>query len=371
MKIKSVICVILVASFLLIMNSKSAAVNTTGIDAVRNKSVLNNRDKEVIDEFLTEAIRELIVNRDLTSTAMTRTVILSRYSTEGLYGNWYSELIRKHIRAGFEQAKKTENQKRRDIVLANLLILIDGLQDMSLLDLAMSMLQNPNQITRYWAVQCLTNPNIVKQINSDSANSNLGRNITTQLQNIVADSSPEVLVQIARFATQVNTPQTVELINSIADARIKSYSEWTVQSELSDTVILKALESKIQSATTNRDEIAQRFAQLYSFAIQRYVKGIDILNDKHKRQLISVMVETEEQCLSKLLSGTQQSIRRAIERENPASIMDEHNRLLGNESSAGLLPSALKFDYGTAEDGTKRTAPIELPDPPQKTAADN
>lgn len=371
MKVKSVICIILVASFLLIMNSKSAAVNTTGIDAIRNKTVLNDRDKEVIDEFLTEAIRELMVNRDFTTTAMTRTVILSRYSTEGLYGNWYSELIRQHIRAGFQQAGKIEDPKRKDIVIANLLILIDGLQDMSLLNLAMSMLENKNQIVRYWAVKCLTNPNIVTQINADTENSGLGNNITGQLEKIIADSSPEILAQIARFAVQLNTPQTEELLISVADARIKSYADWTVQSELSDAVVLKSLESKIQSATTNKDAVSRRFAQLYSFVIQRYVKGFDILNEKQKRQLISVMAETEEQCLSKLLNGSQQSIRRAIERENPLAITDEHNRLLGSESSAGLLPSTLGFDYGTVDGREGSTAPRQLPDPPQKTTTDN
>ena len=64
-----------------------------------------------------------------------------------------------------------------------------------------------------------------------------------------------------------------------------------------------------------------------------YVKGMDTLNDDQKRQLISVIVETEEQCISKLLKGPQQSMRRAIERENTAAIMDEHNRLLGSEPS--------------------------------------
>ena len=366
MKVKSAICIVIVISILLIMNSKSAAVNTSAIDAVRNKTVLNEQDKEVIDEFLSEAIRELIVNRDYTSAAITRTVILSRYSTEGTYGNWYSELLRTNIRAGFEQAQGIENPKRRDIVLANLLILINDSHDPQLLDLAISMLKNPNHVVRYWAVQCLTNPEIVKLINSNPGNSALEKNIISQLEGVVPDSGPEILVNIARFASDVSTPQAEELLIHVADERIQKYADWNVKHELSDIAILKALENKIESATSGRAAVARRFAQLYSYVIQMYVKGMDTLNDDQKRQLISVIVETEEQCISKLLKGPQQSMRRAIERENTAAIMDEHNRLLGSETSTGLLPSTLGFDYGTTESGAKRTAPLQLPDPPHK-----
>ncbi len=49
-----------------------------------------------------------------------------------------------------------------------------------------------------------------------------------------------------------------------------------------------------------------------------------------------------------------------------AAISDEHDALLGSGTTPGQLLSRLAFDYGTDRTGAKRTAPIPLPDAPQK-----
>lgn len=384
MKTKRVTCVILTIFFGLAINSNSVAVNTTNIDKVRNKSVLDDQDKIIIDDFLAEAIRELVITRDFTSIAKTRTVILSKQkSSQGQYTTWFSELIRKHIQEGFKQAQTVNPQERQDKVLVNLLILIDGLQDLQLTDLAMAMLKNQNMVVRYWAVHCLTNPGIVKQLNSSTTPSSVSaRTIAEQLNELIESSNPEIIVQIAQFAANVNIPQGEELLGQTADVRIKRYADWTVKHELYDITLLKLLTSKIPSAsidpsrpatttTNSKPSIARRFAQLYSYVIQRYAKGSETLNSTQKQHLASVLVETEEKCISKLLGRPQLTIRRALERDNIEALLDEHNRLLGTETTRGQLPSMLGFDYNTTSTGTIRFAPIPLPDPPQKSTPDN
>jgi hypothetical protein len=235
------------------------------------------------------------------------------------------------------------------------------------------MLNSENMVIRYWAVHCLTNPGIVKQLNSDlTKNSALVQNITERLKELAETSSPEILIQIAKFANDVDIPQTVELMTKTTDARINRYADWTVKQELYDIAILKTLESKMQTAPAmSKAAIAQRFAQLYSYAIQRYIKGNDILNNTQKKNLISIMIDIEEKCFSRILGGQQTAIRRAIERNSLAALSDEHNKLLGSETTAGQLPSKLGFDYGTMDNGTKRTAPLALPDPPRKPNPNN
>jgi hypothetical protein len=122
-----------------------------------------------------------------------------------------------------------------------------------------------------------------------------------------------------------------------------------------------------------KPEIARRFAQLYSYVIFRYIKGYDILNDNQKQDLASVIIEVEEKCITRLLglNRPQGALRRAIERNDLSALADEHNKLLGDETSTGQLPSKLDFDYGTMPNGTKRTAPIPLPDKPQKPVTNN
>jgi hypothetical protein len=181
-------------------------------------------------------------------------------------------------------------------------------------------------VIRYWVVHCLTNPAIVKQLNS-SPNSEpvSAREIVEQLSEIVGSSSPEIIVQIAQFAASINIPQGDELLCQVADERIKEYADWTVKHELYDITILKLLAGKIPpastelntpgtSATNSNPAIARCFAQLFSDVMERYIKGQEILNSTQKQNLASVLVETEEKCISKLLGRPQMmTIRRALE----------------------------------------------------------
>lgn len=374
MKIKWVIFVVLVAFLVLVISPGSVAVNTRDVDRVRIKKVLDSQDLKIIDDFLADAIKELVRTRDFTKIAMIRTVILSRQSTQGQYAQRFSESARRHIAEGFKDANDLRRPERITAVTINLLILMDGLHDLGLADQAIAMLKNENMVIRYWAVHCLTNPDIITQLNDATAsNSNQASVIVAQLKDIVETSSPEIVVMIARFAAAVKIPEAEELLSQIADMRIKRYADWTVKYELYDSAILKYLSSKIPlpsgalgetlpTTTSTKPEIARRFAQLYSYAIQRYVKGADILNDTQKSHLVSVLVDTEDKCIGRLLGKPQLTIRRVVERKSMPAILAEHDRLLGTATTPGQLPTTLNFNYST----NGRTAPLPLPDPPKK-----
>ena len=383
MKIKWAFFTVLTAFFVLAINSKAVAVNTRDIDAVRKKSVIEDQDKKIIDDFLAQAVVELVKTKDFTSIAKLRSVILGRKSTQSQYAQQFSESSYRHIQAGFEQAQKLRPQERKTNIFISLLILIDGLEDMRLADLAMGWLKDQNMVIRYWAVHSLTNPAIVQQLNQGTtSNSGLATTIIAQLKEVVETSKPEIIVHIARFATNINIPEGEELLLQVADDRIKRYADWTVTSEFYDIIILKLLESKIPlssqsmgalapTTSLSKPAIARRFAQLYSYVLQRYIKGNNILNANQKQYLASVSIEIEEKCITRLLglSRSQGTLRRAIERDNLIALSDEHNKLLGDETSSGQLPSKLGFDYSTTPNGPKRTAPIPLPEKPQKTGS--
>jgi len=387
MKIKWAFFTVLTAFFVLAINSNAVAVNTKDIDAVLKKDVIDDQDKKIIDDFLAQAVLELVKTKDFTSIAQVRSVILSRKSAQSQYAQQFSESAYRHIQKGFEQTQTLRPEERKTNVIISLLILIDGLEDLRLADMAMGMLKDENTVIRYWAVHCLTNPAIVQQLNSDTtSNPDLAMAITELLKEVVQTSKPEIIVHIARFATNINIPEGGELLLQVADDRIKRYAEWTVTYEFYDIIILKLLESKIPlssqsigapapAASLSKPAIARRFAQLYSYVIQRYIKGNNVLNDTQKQHLASVMIEIEEKCISRLMGGTQttaRAIRRAIERgDNMEALLDEHNKLLGDETNAGQLPLKLGFDYSTTPNGPKRTAPIPLPEKPQKPVTNN
>jgi len=376
MKIKGAFFAVLGTFFVLVMSSPSAAVDPGPIDAVLKKTVLGDQDFKVIDDFLTQAVQDLVRTRDFTAIAQARTVILSRTSTQGQYAQRFSESAHRAIQAGFEQAQSLRPDERKTNVNISLLILIDGLHDLRLADLAIPWLKDKNMVVRYWAVHALTNAAALAQLDSGaSSDPTLASTIVARLKEVVDDSSPEILAQMAGFAAGVKVPQGEDLLLQVADVRIKRYAEWIVKQESYDVGLLKLLESKIPSpsaglgptgpaASAGRAAVAQRFAQLYSYAIQRYIKGSErgLLNDAQKRYLIAVLVETEEKCIGRLLNRPQLTIRRAIEKESMTALLDEHNKLLGTETTPGELPTRLGFDYGS-----NRKAPVPLPDPPQKT----
>jgi len=366
MKGKCVVFAASVAFLSLIITSGSEAVNTRDIDRVRDKDVLESGDFQIIDNFVAKAVQELVRTKDFTSIAKTRAVILGRKSTQGQYAEQFSESAHKHISEAFKTSRESASESYKLRVMVNLLILVDNLEDLRLTDLATGLLNDDNAVIRYWAVHCVTNPGIVKQLNSgEVANLKLARSIAEQLKGLVGDGGPEIMALIAEFAAELAIPEGEELLLRIADIRISKYANWTVEYALLDGVVLKLLCEKMSSAGLSKAAVARRFGQLYSYAIQRYVKGQD-LDATSRHQLASVLVEAEKSCIGKLMGMSQSTIRKAIERNDVMVLLQEHNRLLGDETRAGQLGLKLNFDYGENPDGSKRIAPPVLPEPPKK-----
>ena len=372
MKVKfKVLAIILGAFFILVPNSVSEAVNTADIDRVRNKGVLGSEDLRIIDDFVAEAVSELVQAKDFTSVARVRSVILSRSSSskesaESQYAAQFSESVYKYLSSGLAEALNLTGDDLRAMVVVNLLILADSLENVRLAELAVGLLSDENTLIRYWAVHCVTNPAIIKQLNSEkAANSALASKIAEQLKGLVDKSSPEEIALMAEFAGGVDIPQGEDLLLQIADMRMSRYKDWTVEYELLDATILKLLYNKMSSTESDSSGLARRFGQLYSYAIQRYVKGRDYLFASEKQQTASVLVEIEQSCVGRILGMPQSVIRKAVEQDNYPALLQEHSRLLGDETRAGQLGLKLNFDYGSDSDGNKRIAPLALPEPPK------
>jgi len=370
MKKKWAVFAALAAFLILTINSASEGVDTGQIDKVRNKEVLNNKDLQIIDKFVAESVQELMKTRDFTSIAKVRAVISSRNSSNmdsasAQYAEQFSESARKYISEAFEAANELTPEEHKFRMTINLLILVDSLEDLRLADLAKGMINDENKAIRYWAVHSLTNPGFIEQLNATEETKSLASSIIEQLKELVERSKPEILALMTEFAAEVDIPQTEDLLLQIADIRIKRYANWTVEYELLDSTILRLLDNKIPSGGMSNSAIARRFGQLYSYVIQRYVKGQDLLSATEKQRLASVVVETEVLCINKRLGTAQSAIKKAVEEEDYMTLLKEHNRLLGEEMRAGLLPLKLNFDYGKKPDGSRRTAPLALPEPPK------
>lgn len=372
MKVKGTIFAALGVFFVLATSLRLEGVSTTEVDAVRNKGVLDQQDLGIIDNFVAQGVEELAQTLDFTSIAKIRTVLLSRSissrdSAAAQYAAQFSDSARRYISEAFETASGLTPEDRRFKAILNVLILVDGLEDVRLADLALEWIRDDNEAIRYWAVHCVTSPGFVKELNNpgDAGSSELAERIAEELKGLVEGSSAEILALIVRFAGAAEIEAGEELLVQIADMRMREYADWTVEYELLDGLILKALDAKIASEGAGNPALARRFGQLYSYAIQRYVKGREILSDIEKERLVSVLVEVEVFCIGKRLRMAQSVIKTAVEGDDYITLLQEHSRLLGDETRAGQLPLKMNFDYGKNPDGSRRIAPLVLSEPPE------
>jgi len=352
------------------------AVDTRAIDTVRDKEILNDVDFQVIDAFVGDSLFELVETIDLSSLAEIRKTLVSRSrsnkpSAQVQYSQRFYEAVEKYIPLAFEKAALVNNPQKKFLLVLNLLILTDQLQDVDLLPQVLNYISADNMAIRYWAVHCIANEQVLKKLNAPENKELLGQ-IIDRLDKIINDSSYEVIEQVANITAGLNLPAAEQLLLRLADARIKHYEDWTVDNELADIPVLQALTTKLTGQATPDPLLARRFAQLYSYLLQRYIKVATSRNTSavpDKASLITALVEVEKKCLTELLEKPQSAIKSAIERGDITRLKAIHDKLLGTATQAGELMLKLGLDYGQNADGTKRTAPRLLPDPPTAEAA--
>ena len=350
---------------LLLLNSVVCGVDTRGIDAVRNKGVLDSKDLKVIEDFISESIDELVMTDDFATIADIRALILSKKGEQSQYAEQFSESCYKYLYASLKSFSSQPKEEYRYETVVNLLMLLDGLEDVRLMDLAIDMLKDENGVVRYWAVHSITNPGVVEQlVSATSGDMKLLRRISGELKDVVDSGDIEMLSLVIDFCSSAGSVEGDELGLYIADKRIKAYAGWTIEYELLDGKLLKFLSSKISSDDKVNIVAARRFCQLYSYVLQRYVKGREFLSDEQKQQLASVLVEVEKYCISELLGMPQSVIKKAIEGGSYMGLLYEHSRLLGDETRQGELGMKFNFDYGTKPGGGKLIEPTALPEPP-------
>ncbi len=359
---------VLTVSLFFCFLTPAVALDTKGIEAARSKKVLDNADLQIIDSFVAQGVSEILDATDFTSISNIRSLIIansvSNEPGQVQFAGQFSDSAKKYIAAGLEKAEGLTPPERSFRVIINLLMLVDGLTDTRLAEVPLKYIDYNKPAVSYWAVHCLTSPEIIAKLNSDKG-SEAARQITRRLETIVPTASPQTLGLIASFAGSIKIPDGFDLLLKVADRRIASYADWSVQDELIDTTVLQGLCDKIASSDPGKAEAAGRFCQLYAHVFQRYLQGGDRLSDTQKTQLISVMVEIEKNCIPKLTGKPSFNIKKAIEASDDKALQQQYIDLFGQGTKAGKLFADINFDFGKAPDGSPIKTPRPLPKPPE------
>ena len=181
------------------------------------------------------------------------------------------------------------------------------------------------------------------------------------------EKQPEILAMVAGFGAAWQDERAAALLKQLADRRIEAYKNCTIRYPWLDGRALNALADKYeqQKLPDEKAGTARSFGRLLAVIMQRWMQdqaqpeGQKTLSEETSSQMVSVMVEAEDQALPKLEVSTGGSIRRALERGG--SLQQPYEELLGSAARSGALPSKAGFDYGRDADGRTLTAPPALP----------
>jgi hypothetical protein len=342
-------------------------IRTSGIEVVVDKDVLDSSDFAVIDDFVSNGVNELLKTTDFSSVASIRSTILrynssNKESAKEQYSNAFFESIYRHMGRVFSEIESIDSAQRRHQIIINLLILVDNLGNRRLAEYAVQFLNSENTVVRYWALHSVSNRTIIEQMNTGADGLLLANKVAKLILEQVETAKAEEQDLMLQFASGINLQDGDKIILSIADVRISRYAKWEVNYELLDARLLWLLHNELSNADTEKQKaFGKRFCILFSYVFQRYIKGAEVLDETHKRHLASVLVDVERNCVSSILGQAQITVKQTIEGDSMFGLLEEHNRLLGDETRAGELPKLFNCDYGNNADGSSRMYPPELP----------
>ena len=367
-----------VVSVILSVACVASAANTERIDnllasAEKNNQALGTLESGVIDNFLAEVFDELLAAEGQAEMVTARLQITFRKGTEktGHYSSSFVLAVRRQLKDIFGQLDSWDDKVRLQQVTRNLIILVAEMESLVLVDFGIDNLGDNDVIIRYWAVKAISQPAIAAQLNSEmTADADVADKIVTALDKVVeTETYGEILDLIVRFAASLDTIRARELLLKFADMRIAAYEDWSVSDEHIDAVLLNGIGAVAAKNSVTRKEAGQKFAQLYSYVIQRFILGADVLSEDSLAAMASVIVDVEAGAVSKILGRTQRAIRTAVEKKTYPALQREHDDLFGLPGIAGKLPVKLSFDYGKGPNGTL-TTPKKLTPPAKPKEAD-
>jgi hypothetical protein len=369
-RIQALSCFAVVMSFAAV-----AAVDTTSIEEVRTQSIQSNTPPDaaaiqVIDEFWQKNIDTLMLAEDTVEIIAVRDELVKQKGDKDLsfYASAYVKAADKHLKSALDTVDKwTENDKRIRVE-RNLLILLAQLSHIDLADLAMTRLDDPDSMVRYWAVRALTNRAIIAQLKDVADDEKKTSQIIAALDDAVQkNNDPRSWAMIGNFAVGLQTAASQKLLLSLADKRIDTYMQWTVTDEAADAAILKSIGALVQATTSPavKQEQLSRLGQLYSCVIQRYMMGKN-LPDTSKDQLATVIAEVEDAVILKILPGWTVKFKNDLARN--LSIDKDYELLFGSGTRPGDLASRLNFNFGKDDTGKAMLIPKPLPAAPTQPA---
>jgi hypothetical protein len=311
-------------------------------------------DKDVIGDFVTAGLRELLLVEEGSEMSDIRLQIV-RFADQSEQPSEYSFVYVKAVKTAIvpilRQVSGMPSSERKTTIELNLMILLGHLKSCELSECGLPMLSHDNAAVKYWAVKVVADKSIARQLNSDiTGDAELQGQIVSGLMRLMAEETPAVVLDtITGFAAILKDSGGKDLLKRVCMLRTKAYENWSVTYAMMDAALLNAVAGQIDVSDDkqgDRVELLRMFAQLYSYVMQRYLLGAEVLDNISKRNLAGVMLDVEEKGLTKMMGSRQTEIKQALTRRDLRALSRAHGAILGTKKRGGLLAYKIKFDYG-------------------------
>lgn len=368
---------------MLFLASSLNAVETSSIEAIRRNSKdsgskLSESDISQISGFWDAALDEMLLAD--TSVGM----VDVRRQLEGLkgednlsyYSDAYAAQAAKSIEAAFKDSDRFDDEKQKELVQRNLMILMGNLESLKLVPLALEHFGAKDVVIRYWAFKAVTQPAVIQQLISGvTADEALVLRILDAFkEHIDTESQSEIISRAVNFCVVIDNARAREILQQVKDIRVKTYQNWTVIDCSVDVRLLTALGNiaAAQADAKIKSDFGRMFSELFALVMQRYILDFEDDPDGILDQLGNVIVMIDQGVLEKVM-GIRTGILQAMKSRNITitNLKREYETLFGDRRRSGQLGTMFQFSYGTDDTGKPITSPPVLPPRPVKEKSES
>ncbi len=335
----------------------------------KGKTVPTGSDAEVVTKFIAAASDQILWAERPSDAVEARNQLLAFRGQDPTreYGKFFTAALHARLTSALKEAAGLSDPVKKTAAQRNYSILIAQMDVIDMADLALMLLADGDSITRYWTMKALSGERTSAPIIAQVGDSPLRKKVLDAFhKRIPMEDQPMIHALMAQFAVRIKGVEGRDLMLAIADSRIKAYASWKVTSENVDADVLSVLAEKITASVAPEDKtiLTERFAQYYSYVIQRLARN-PVLPPASRKAIISAILTVEDGPLSNLLGVKSSSLRSAIQKNNMEALLKEHDAILGSSATAGSLAAKIKFSYeGNAKGPKALTPPTSSPQKP-------
>ncbi|MEN8127351.1 MAG: hypothetical protein ABFR90_06045 [Planctomycetota bacterium] len=357
--------------------SSAFSVNVTSIESLRQRvqgasAELTSSDKAVIADFWSDALGQMFLSKSSREIVEIRRQLEEQKGSESLsyYATAYVAHARSDIQAAFQDLKAEQmDSQQRLMITHNLMVLTAKLKSSQLSPVALQHLGDQDDLMRYWAYKAVTQRAVIEELTSDVTRDDktVEAILKALEQKVLTEPQPEIRKMVIHFCSAFDHSLARKILLSIAAERISAYKDWTIQDESQDASLLITLgaAAELQSDSDVKASFGRAFAELYALAIQRYMKGGEMLSSDQIDRLKTVIAEVDQTALNKTM-GVKTGILPAV--RNGRGLDREYETLFGDKMRPGKLAVKYTFDYGKDASGKPVTAPPQLGPAPENLA---